>query len=76
VRPPTATRTTRVLRRQPLELRGEVGAWPFDGVSVTLGDHPRAARLRDRDLGNRALVRFFAAAGFVIGRGGPIGVTE
>jgi hypothetical protein len=65
------------LRRQPLELRGEIGAWPFsDRVSITLGDHPRAARLRDLDLGNRALVRFSADAEFVIGRNEPIDATE
>lgn len=65
------------LRRQPLELRGEIGVWPFgDRVSITLGDHPRAARLRDLELGNRALVRFSADAEFVIGRGEPIDATE
>jgi hypothetical protein len=65
------------LRRQPLELRGEAGAWPLsDRVSITLGDHPQAERLREFDLGDRALVRFSAKVEFVIGRNEPIGATE
>jgi hypothetical protein len=52
---------------QPLELTGEMGAWPLGGrASYELGDHPRADRPRQLDLGTRPLGRFGADAEFVV----------
>jgi len=82
-RPPTFSRsdsgvsyTTKdgTLLRERLELNGEIGAWPYSGkVSYTLGDHPRARRLRELDLSDRALMRFAADTEFIIHEGDPVG---
>lgn len=59
-----------------LELDGRIGAWPCsDGVSYTLGDHPRARELAELDPGDRALLRFAAETEFVIHEGGRVGTV-
>lgn len=66
-----------VLRRQPLSFDGEIGVWPFsDRVSYSLGAHPRAERLRELDIGRRALVRFSAEGEFSIGFGSPVAEAD
>lgn len=56
--------------REHLELDGKIGIWPYSSdVSYTLGDHPRAQRLRGLDLSERALLRFAADTEFVIHEG-------
>lgn len=61
------------LLREPLELDGEVGAWPYSGaVSVRLGEHPTARRLAALDPGQRALARFAADGEFTIHAGRPV----
>ena len=82
-RPPTFSRTDsgvsyttkngHVLREE-LGLDGEIGVWPYSSsVSYTLGDHPRAERLRELDLSERALLRFAADTEFVIHEGERVG---
>jgi len=45
--------------REPLALRGDLGAAPLSNrVALSLGEHPQADRLRALDLGSRALARF------------------
>lgn len=62
------------LLREPLTLDGRLGAWPYSRQARwTLGDHPRAERLRTLDLGERALVRLRFDGEFVIGAGEPVG---
>jgi hypothetical protein len=49
-------------RHTTVTVDGHVGAWPASrAFSMTLGDHPRADRLRRLDAGDRALLRFAAA---------------
>ncbi|MBB6646803.1 acetoacetate decarboxylase family protein [Halobellus ruber] len=58
------------LLREELELDGEIGVWPYSSsISYTLGDHPRAERLKQLDLSDRALLRFAADTEFVIHEG-------
>uniref|UniRef100_UPI002610483D acetoacetate decarboxylase family protein n=1 Tax=Natronomonas sp. TaxID=2184060 RepID=UPI002610483D len=60
--------------REELQLDGDIGIWPYSsGISYTLGDHPRAQRLKNLDLSERALMRFAADAEFVIHEGQRIG---
>jgi hypothetical protein len=62
------------LLREKLENDGEIGVWPYSSkLSYTLGDHPRAERLKELDLSDRALMRFAADVEFVIHEGEPIG---
>ncbi|WP_336002241.1 acetoacetate decarboxylase family protein [Halorientalis halophila] len=62
------------LLREPLTLSGKLGAWPYSGqVDVSLGSHPRADRLRELDLGSRALARLSFEGEFVIGAGERVG---
>jgi len=64
------------LLRESLTLDGRLGAWPYSGqVAWELGDHPRADRLRELDLGERALARLRFDGEFVIGAGEPIGAV-
>ncbi|SEN01468.1 Acetoacetate decarboxylase (ADC) [Halorientalis persicus] len=64
------------LLREPLTLDGKLGAWPYSGQAAwTLGDHPRADRLRELDLGSRALARLWFDGEFVIGAGEPVGTV-
>jgi hypothetical protein len=59
---------------EQLELNGEIGLWPYSSsISYTLGDHPRARRLAELDLSDRALLRFAADTEFVIHEGNPVG---
>jgi len=59
---------------EELELNGEIGVWPYSSnISYTLGDHPRAQRLKDLGLSERALMRFAADTEFVIHEGKRIG---
>lgn len=61
---------------EDLELDGEIGVWPYSSnVSYTLGDHPRARRLDDLDLSDRALMRFAADTEFVIHEGEQVGAV-
>ena len=82
-RPPTVSQTDsgvsyttkdgHVLREE-LELDGEIGVWPYsNSISYTLGDHPRAERLRDLDPSERALLRFAADTEFGINEGEWVG---
>lgn len=60
--------------REQTELNGEIGFWPYSGkVSYTLGDHPRAQRLKQLDLSDRALLRVAADTEFVIHEGDRVG---
>lgn len=46
--------------RVPNRIDADVGGWPLStDVSVSFGDHPKAAPLRALDLGDRALARAF-----------------
>ncbi|AQL43642.1 hypothetical protein BV210_13450 [Halorientalis sp. IM1011] len=64
------------LLREQLTLDGRLGAWPYSGQATwELGDHPRADRLRDLDLGERALARLRFDGEFVIGAGEPVGTV-
>lgn len=68
------TTTDGHILREALELDGEIGVWPYSSnISYTLGDHPRAERLKDLDLSERALLRFAADAEFVIHEGERVG---
>lgn len=59
--------------REPLTFEGEMGLWPFSShVSYSLGEHPRAERLRQLDIGNRALARCYGNGEFVIHPGEQI----
>lgn len=63
-----------VVLEENLTLEGHLGGWPYtEGVSYTLGDHPRARQLAALDLGGRALVRFAGDVEFTIGAGQPLG---
>jgi hypothetical protein len=58
------------LLRERLTVDGQVGAWPASGAfSLTLGDHPRADRIRRLDAGDRALLRVAADVEFTIHAG-------
>lgn len=60
--------------REDLELHGEIGLWPYSSnISYTLGEHPRAERLKQLDLSDRALMRFAADTEFVIHEGQRVG---
>jgi len=62
------------LLRERLTVDGRIGAWPASGAfSMTLGDHPRADRLRRLDVGDRALLRVAADAECTIHAGRPVG---
>lgn len=62
------------LLRERLTVDGHVGAWPASrAFSMTLGDHPRADRLRRLDAGDRALLRFAADAEVTIHAGRSVG---
>ena len=62
--------------REELELDGEIGVWPYSSsLSYTLGDHPRAERLKQLDLSERALLRFAADTEFVIHEGERVGAV-
>lgn len=61
------------LLREPIDLSGELGAWPFSAAArYELGTHPRAGALRRLDLGDRCWLRFSADGEFVIGEGVPV----
>lgn len=61
------------LLRESLTLDGDLGGWPYSGQARwELGDHPRADRLRDLDMGSRALARLWFDGEFVIGAGEPV----
>lgn len=65
-----------VILREQTELDGEIGFWPYSSkVSYTLGDHPRAQRLKELDLSDRALMRFAADTEFVIHQGDRVGLV-
>lgn len=67
--------TLRIDRPRPA-FDGEIGVRPLDGrTSCSLGDHPRARRLRALELGRRALVVFHATGEFVVGPGRAVGET-
>lgn len=67
------TKDGAILREQT-EFDGEMGLWPYSSkISYTLGEHPRAQRLNELDLGDRALMRFAADTEFVIHEGDRIG---
>ncbi|PSQ03947.1 acetoacetate decarboxylase [Halobacteriales archaeon QS_4_69_31] len=58
------------LLRERLTLDGRMGLWPHtERVSLELGTHERAQRLRALDLGSRALARSYLDGEFVIGPG-------
>lgn len=62
------------LLRERLTVDGRIGTWPASGAfSLTLGDHPRAGRLRRLDVGDRALLRVAADAEFTIHAGRRVG---
>jgi hypothetical protein len=62
--------------REELELDGEIGVWPYSSnISYTLGDHPRAERLKELDLSERALMRFAADTEFVVQEGEQVGTV-
>jgi hypothetical protein len=64
------------LLHERTELDGEIGVWPYSSaVSYTLGDHPRARRLAELDLSDRALMRFAADTEFRIHEGRQIGTV-
>jgi hypothetical protein len=70
---PTYTIKDETMLSARLEFSGDVGAWPCSGaVSCTLGEHPRAERLRDLDLGERALARVAADGECTIHAGHPL----
>lgn len=55
---------------EELQLDGDIGLWPYSSnISYTLGEHPRAQRLKKLDLSERALMRFAADTEFVIHEG-------
>lgn len=59
-----------ILLHERLTLDGRIGVWPASrAFSVTLGDHPRAERLRRLEVGDRALLRLAADAEFTIHAG-------
>jgi hypothetical protein len=61
------------LLREQLEFDGKMGVWPYSKrFSCQLGDHPRARRLRELGLGDRALLRFAADTEFCIHEGRPV----
>ncbi|TSD09620.1 acetoacetate decarboxylase [Haloglomus irregulare] len=60
--------------REDLELHGEIGLWPYSSnISYSLGEHPRAERLKELDLSDRALMRFAADTEFIIHEGQRVG---
>lgn len=62
--------------REALELDGEIGVWPYSSsISYALGDHPRAERLKELDLSERALLRFAADTEFAIHEGERVGTV-
>jgi hypothetical protein len=61
------------VRREPLTFEGQMGLWPFSTrASYSLGEHPRAERLHQLDIGDRALVRCYGNGTFVIHPEEPI----
>ena len=65
------------LLRERLTLSGEVGVWPLGGAArFSLGDHPRADRLRALNLGRRPLLRVAAEGEFVIHAGRPLSAAN
>lgn len=57
----------------PSTIDAELGAWPFStALSVSFGDHPRAAPLRALDLGPRALGRISLDGDVYFHRGEPV----
>lgn len=61
------------LQQIQLQLSGELGMWPYSrGVSVTLGDHPKARRLANLDFQDRAFVRQYADGQFVTSAPQPL----
>ena len=67
-----AVRDGRLLRVRA-DVTGELGVWPHTtGFSHTLGEHPRAATLRDLDLGDRAFARFHSDARLRFRAGKPV----
>ncbi|GGJ11327.1 hypothetical protein GCM10008995_21500 [Halobellus salinus] len=81
-KPPTVSRsdtlTTYAVRdgqllRVRADVTGKLGVWPYTtGLSYSLGEHPRAATLRDLDLGDRAFARFHSDARLRFRAGQPI----
>jgi hypothetical protein len=81
-KPPTVSRrdtlTTYAVRdgrllRVRADVAGELGVWPYTtGFSYSLGEHSRAATLRDLDLGGRAFARFHTDARLRFRAGQPI----
>lgn len=70
---PGATVRDGTLLEERLGLDGRLGGLPFGGnTSYTLGDHPRAERLRKIGIGTRALFRFHADTDLVVHPGTPI----
>lgn len=82
-KPPTIQRsdtlTTYTVREGRLlrvraDVSGELGLWPYTtGFSLTLGEHPRAATLRDLDLGDRAFARYHGDGRLRFRAGEPVG---
>jgi hypothetical protein len=67
-----AVRGGRLLRVRA-DVTGELGVWPYTReFSYTLGNHPRAATLRDLALGDRAFARFHSDARLRFRAGEPI----
>lgn len=61
------------LLRGPIEIKGQMGMWPFSGkVSVTFGDHPRGRQLQTLDIGGRAIARFSVRGRVAFGEGQPV----
>ncbi|WP_435063702.1 acetoacetate decarboxylase family protein [Halobaculum sp. EA56] len=59
----------------PSRIDADLGGWPFSTeVSVSFGDHPRAAPLRSLDLGPRALGRFVLDGEVYFHRAEPVPV--
>jgi hypothetical protein len=70
------TTETGVILRKQTEVDGEIGFWPYSSkVSYTLGDHPRAQRLKSINLRDRALIRFTVDTEFVIHKGNRVGTV-
>jgi len=61
----------------PSTTDAELGVWPFSSqVSVSFGDHPKAAPLRSLDLGPRALGRVSVEGDVTFHRGEPVAGDE
>ncbi len=67
------TRKDGVLTSERTTFSGHLGGWPLGGRAFCeLGDHPRARRLRQLDVKDRAMLRFYARGTFEIGPPRPV----